>query len=208
MKPIKFFFASILALTFAACSNTENDDFDNNASSFESMVSTYGIQMATPSKDISDVPSVTTEEMGSVLEALRRSGNTARECELEISEGFYSNGSDRETVKMNAGYRAQTNNGAFVGQFDLSVALNFNIDKGSVYYVGTTYSSSTSLFGWEGYGVSLSTTADGESVFNSTAYLYFRVSDRDNQLVKVQVVLEGSYNFESGKGMYHLGLSR
>ena len=47
MKSIKFFFACVLALTFVACSNAESDSFEDNSSSFESMISLYGIQTAT-----------------------------------------------------------------------------------------------------------------------------------------------------------------
>ena len=85
MKSIKFFFACVLALTFVACSNAESDSFEDNSSSFESMISLYGIQTATTDSKVGDVPSVTAEEMASVLEALRQNGNTVRNCESETS---------------------------------------------------------------------------------------------------------------------------
>ena len=74
MKSIKFFFACVLALTFVACSNAESDSFEDNSSNFESMISLYGIQSATVDSKVGDVPSVTAEEMASVLEALRQNG--------------------------------------------------------------------------------------------------------------------------------------
>ena len=93
-----------------------------------------------------------------------------------------------------------------LSKFALCVSLNFNIDKGAVYYIGTTYSSSTDLFSWQGYGASLSTTADCNSIFNSTTYLYFRVSDQGNCVVKVPVNFKGSYNFAAGQGTYSFTL--
>ena len=153
-----------------------------------------------------EIPFVTAEEMASVLEALRQNGNTVRNCESETTEGFYGDATDKKAVKMLAEYQARTRSGAFVEQFALCVSLNFNIDKGAVYYIGTTYSSSTDLFSWQGYGASLSTTADGNSIFNSTTYLYFRVSDQGNCVVKVPVDFKGSYNFAAGQGTYSFTL--
>ena len=176
MKSIKFFFACVLALTFVACSNAESDSFEDNTSNFESMKSLYGIESAAYDPKAEEIPSV--------LEALRQNGNTVRNCESETTEGFYGDATDKKAVKMLAEYQARTRSGAFVEQFALCVSLNFNIDKGAVYYIGTTYSSSTDLFSWQGYGASLSTTADGNSIFNSTTYLYFRVSDQGNCVVK------------------------
>lgn len=110
---------------------------------------------------------------------------------------------------MIAEYQARTRSGAFVEQFALCVSINFNIDNnGGVFYIGTTYSSSTDLFNWQGYGASLSTTAEGNSVFSSTSYLYFRVSDHGNCLVKVPVSFKGSYNFKDNKGTYSFTLSK
>lgn len=208
MKSIKFFFACVLALTFVACSNAESDSFEDNSSNFESMISLYGIQSATVDSKVGDVPSVTAEEMASVLEALRQNGNTIRNCESETLEGYYEGG-DRKEVKMIAEYQARTRSGAFVEQFALCVSINFNIDNnGGVFYIGTTYSSSTDLFNWQGYGASLSTTAEGNNVFSSTSYLYFRVSDQGNCLVKVPVSFKGSYNFKDNKGTYSFTLSK
>lgn len=172
------------------------------------MISLYGIQSATVDSKVGDVPSVTAEEMASVLEALRQNGNTIRNCESETLEGYYESG-DRKEVKMIAEYQARTRSGAFVEQFALCVSINFNIDNnGGVFYIGTTYSSSTDLFNWQGYGASLSTTAERNSVFSSTSYLYFRVSDQGDCLVKVPVSFKGSYNFKDNKGTYSFTLSK
>lgn len=208
MKAIKFFFASVLALTFVACSNAESDSFEDNSSNFESMKSLYGIESAAYDKKVGGVPSVTTEEMASVLEALRQNGSSVQQCEAENVEGYYGAGSDKKVVKMIAEYQARTRSGAFLEQFALCVSLNFNLDNGMVYYSGTTYSSSTELFLWQGYGASLTTTADGGSVFTSTSYLYFRVNDQNNCLVKVPVNFTGNYDFNADRGTYSFTLSK
>lgn len=208
MKSIKLFFAFVIALTFVACSNTESDNFEDNSSSFESMISLYGIQAATVDSNTGDVPSVSTEEMASVLEALRQNGNMIRDCESESIEGYYQDGSDKKTVKMIAEYQARTRSGSFVEQFALCVSLNFNLDKGIVYYTGTTYSFSSDLFSWQGYGASISSSAKEGCTFSSTTYLYFRVSDQGDCLVKVPMTFKGNYDFTAGHGTYSFMLSK
>lgn len=207
MKSIRFFFVCVIALTFVACSNAENDGFEDNSSNFESMKFLYGIESVGNVADAGDVSSVTTEEMVSVLEALRQNGNVVRDCESDNMDDYYGEDGDKQSVKMNAEYQARTRSGAFLEQFALCVSLNFNIDKDKVYYLGTTYSSSTDLFNWKGYGVSLSTTAGGGNVFTATTHLYFRVSDQGNCLVKVPVDFKGNYNFKEGHGTYSFTLS-
>lgn len=208
MKSIKFFFVCVLALTFVACTNAESDSFEDTTSNFESMKSLYGIESASYSKDITEVPSVTAEEMASVLEALRQNSNAVRSCGSENVEGYYGDGSDRKMVKMTADYQARTRSGAFLEQFALCVSLNFNVDNGKVYYIGTTYSSLTDLFEWQGYGASLSTAANGGNVFTSKTFLYFCVSDQGNCLVKVPVNFKGNYNFDTNEGTYSFTLSK
>ena len=129
MKSIKFFFACVLALTFVACSNAESDSFEDNTSNFESMKSLYGIESAAYDPKAEEIPSVTAEEMASVLEALRQNGNTVRNCESETTEGFYGDATDKKAVKMLAEYQSRTRIVAFFEQFALCVSLNFNIDK-------------------------------------------------------------------------------
>lgn len=208
MKFINFFFVCMFAMTFVACSNAESDSFEDNTSSFESMKSLYGIVSAAYDREVDDVPSVSTEEMGSVLEALRMNSSIAQECKVEDIEGYYGAQSDRKTVKMTAEYQARTRSGVLVENFALCVSLNFNVDKSTLYYIGTTYDCATDLFFWKGYGASLTTTPEGNSVFSSTSYLYFRVNDRDDCLVKVPVVFKGSYDFAANKGTYRFTLSK
>lgn len=207
MKTVRFFFMSVIALIFVACSNAEDIPFENAPSNFEAIKALYGIESAANAAEVDNVPSVTTEEMESVLEALRQNGNVAHECTSENVEGYFGEDGDKQSVKMLAEYQAHTRSGAFLEEFALCVSVNFNIDKDVVYYIGTTYSSSTDLFSWKGYGASLSTTAAGGNLFTATTHLYFRVGDQNNCLVKVPVDFKGNYNFNTGQGTYSFTLS-
>lgn len=207
MKTFKFCLISIIALAFVACSNAEDDYIENNPSSFESIKVLYGIESVNDMTDVDSVPSVTTEEIESVLEALRQNGNATRECKSENIERYFGKDGDKQSVKMLAEYQARTRSGTFLEEFALCVSLNFNVSKDAVYYIGTTYSSSTDLFSWKGYSASLSTTAEGGNVFTATTHLYFRVSDQRNCLVKVPVDFKGNYNFNIGHGTYCFTLS-
>ncbi|MFV0327341.1 MAG: DUF5033 domain-containing protein [Bacteroides xylanisolvens] len=207
MKAFKLLFVSVVVFTFAACSNAEDDRFEDSSSNFELIKSLYGIESVTNVADAGNVPSVTAEEMESVLEALRRNGNITHECKSENTEGYFGEGGDRQSVKMIAEYQARTRAGAYLEEFALCVSLNFNVDKEAVYYIGTTYSFSTDLFIWKGYGASLSTTAGGGNVFTATTHLYFRVSDQEDCLVKVPVDFKGNYDFNAGCGTYNFTLS-
>lgn len=207
MKAMNLFFVCVVVLTFAACSNAEDDRFEENSSTFELIKSLYGIESVSNVADAGNVPTVTAEEMEGVLEALRQNGNITHECESENVEGYFGEGGDRQSVKMIAEYQAHTRAGAYLEEFALCVSLNFNVDKNTVYYIGTTYSSSADLFIWKGYGASLSTTAGGGNVFTAITHLYFRVSDQENCLVKVPVDFKGNYNFNTGCGTYNFALS-
>ena len=43
MKAMNFFFVCVVVLTFAACSNAEDDRIEGNSSTFEFIKSLYGI---------------------------------------------------------------------------------------------------------------------------------------------------------------------
>lgn len=206
MKAINLLFV-LCVLTFTACSNAESDKFEDNTSTFESMKSLYGIESAAYDQQ-NQVPSVSAEEMRSVLEALRQNSSNVQNCKVNNNEGYYGDGSDKKLVMMTAEYQARTRSGEFLENFALCVSLNFNIDKGTVYYAGTSYTCDSDLFTWKGYSASLTTKADGTSVFSSTTYLYFRVSDQGNCLVKVPVNFNGNYNFGANQGTYSFSLSK
>lgn len=208
MKAINLLFV-LIAFAFTACTNAETENFEDTSSSFESMKSLYGIESAAFDQQLNNIPTVTAEEMGSVLDALHKNSVNAQDCRVENINEYYGAGNDKKTVMMTAEYQARTRSGHYVDKFALCVSLSFNIEtkKGSVYYVGTTYSSVSELFSWKGYGASLTSKADGSSDFTSTTYLYFRVSDQNNCLVKVAVNFKGNYNFDTNKGAYNFTLN-
>lgn len=208
MKSIKSFLACAFILVFTACSNAESDGLEDNSSSFESMRSLYGIEVASLDTQSEKIPSVTAEEMCGVLEALRKNSDISYNCKVEDVEGYYGTGNDKKTVMMAAEYKARTGSGAFLENFALCVSLKFNIDKNSVYYVGTSYDCVTDLFIWKGYGASISATPEGGTVFTSISYIYFRVSDEGDCLVKVPVSFKGSYDFDAAQGIYSFTLSK
>ncbi|MDD3038940.1 DUF5033 domain-containing protein [Bacteroides sp.] len=208
MKSIKFFLACAFVLAFTACSNTESDSFEDNSSTFESMKTLYGIEAATLDSQSDNIPTVTAEEMRGVLEALYKNSDASYDCKVEDVEGYYGAGNNKKTVMMTAEYKARTRSGALLENFALCVSLKFNVDKSSVYYVGTSYDCVTDLFTWKGYAASISAIPEGGTVFTSTSYIYFRVSDEGNCLVKVPVSFKGSYDFDAAKGTYNFTLSK
>ena len=128
MKAMNFFFVCVVVLTFAACSNAEDDRIEGNSSTFEFIKSLYGIESVTNVTDTGNVPAVTAEEMEGVLEALRQNGNITHECKSENVEGYFGDGGDRQSVKMTAEYQARTRAGAYLEEFALCFSLNFNLD--------------------------------------------------------------------------------
>lgn len=212
MKTINYFFALVIAFFFVACDSSENEVLnDNNTLSFESMKSMYGVESASLAQsEINNIPSVTLEEMQSVLEALRKNSNISQDCKVVDSESHFGNNQDRiKKVQMTSEYQARTRSGGLLENFALCVSLNFNIDKDQVYYIGTDYTYSTDLFNWQANGLSLAPIKNsGYYGFDSASFLYFRVSDHDNCLVKVSVVFNGKYDFKANQGTYRFALSK
>lgn len=202
MKTIYSFIVIALAFGLTSCANTENDVVETT-SLFESVMNTYGAEYASYNlAGTNNIPSVLTEEVCSVLESLRQNSNALHDC-IRISE------KDLEKVVMTGSYKAVTRNGAATEGFALNVELKFSFDKGQVYYWGTDYSYSSDLFDWRAQGLSLTPmkNSDGYTYeFESESYLYFKVSDEANALVKVPVIFKGNYNFHTEKGTYSFRL--
>lgn len=201
MKTIYSFIVIALVLGFTSCTTADNDATDQT-SLFESVKSTYGVENASYSiSGVDDIPTVSTEEMRGVLEALRSNSNTSQNC-IRTSENGY------EKVIMTGNYRAATRSGSNEG-FELNVGLKFSLDGNKVYYWGTDYSFDSDLFDWRAQGGSLSSVKGGDGNtfgFESESYLYFRVADEGNLLVKVPIVFKGQYNFHTEQGTYSFQL--
>lgn len=91
----------------------------------------------------------------------------------------------------------------------MNVELKFSFEKEQVYYWGTDYSYSSDLFDWRAQGLSLTPMKNSDDYtyeFESESYLYFKVSDEANTLVKVPVVFRGNYSFQMQKGTYSFKL--
>lgn len=208
MKTINYFFALTVTLLLAACTNSEEDNIiSGNIMSFEAMKHQYGIEEAfLDQATMNNVPSVTLEEMQGVLEALRKNGNTSINCKVVDSEG---NVGMTKKVQMIADYQARARSGSLLDNFSLCVSLNFIIDEGQVYYLGTDYTYASNLFCWNANGLSLAPIKNSRYYgFESTSYLFFRVIDSNNQLVRVQITFSGKYNFTNSEGTYSFALSK
>ena len=202
MKTIYFFIVIALAFGFTSCTSTA-DDVVESTSLLESIMDTYGVEYASYSvAGVDNIPSVLTEEVRGVLEALRQNSNELHDC-TRISD------KDFEKVVMSGNYKAVTRNGTAAEGFALNVELKFSFEKEQVYYWGTDYSYSSDLFDWRAQGLSLTPMKNSDDYtyeFESESYLYFKVSDEANTLVKVPVVFRGNYSFQMQKGTYSFKL--
>lgn len=201
MKTIYSFIVIALVLGFTSCTTADNDAVEGT-SLFESVKSTYGVENASYSiSDIDNIPSVSIEDMRGVLEALRQNSNTQKNCVRKSENGY-------EKVIMVGNYKAATRNSGGEG-FALNVELKFSFDEGKAYYWGNDCSFSSDLFDWRSTGGSLSSVKGGDGHtfgFESESYLYFRVAEEGNALVKVPVVFKGVYNFNAEEGTYSFQL--
>lgn len=202
MKTFYFFIATALACCFMSCSSADDGDATEPTSLFETVMSTYGAEYVSYSASkIGEIPSVSTGDMCSVLEALRVNCNVLQDCFRTLEDSF-------EKVVMTGSYMAATRSGVDEA-FALGVELKFSFDKGQVYYWGKDYTYHSNLFSWFAQGLSLSPmkNSDGYAYeFESETYLYFKVSDEANAVVKVPVIFKGSYNFHTEKGTYSFQL--
>lgn len=210
MKAIYFFIVMVMMLGFTACTNS--DDFNTDEHSlFESVKNLYGLETTTGG--IENTPLITLNEMQAILEALRNGSNTKRDCIVENSNNGYFGGVNEvaKKVVMAGEYQTATNSGTQVENFLLRVELNFSIDNRQVYYLGTDYTYSSDTFIWRANGLSLAPARNTDGFtyeFNSESFLYFKVLDQGNCVVKVPMVFKGNYNFSSGKGVYSFQLQK
>lgn len=213
MKAIYCFFLLALALGFTACS--ESDSFQStDDASLNSIKDLYGAEVASLSiQGVNEIPSVTLVEAQCVLEALRKNSNRCNDCVVEDQSGKYF-GSDGEVVKMvimGNEYQAVTGTGALLETFLIRVELNFSMEEGKVYYLGTDYKYNSDLFNWRANGLSLTPAKNGEKYtyeFESESFVYFKVADEANCIIKVPIVFKGNYNFKSGQGTYSFQLTK
>ncbi|MEG0037917.1 DUF5033 domain-containing protein [Bacteroides sp.] len=209
MKTFYYFVVLIGLLSFTACENS--DDISDTDSSFELIKKKYGIEVLYDTEHISKIPAVSTEEMKGVLEAVRINSNVYHECLKGSIVSNFLNGMNANTksLKMPVQYQTSTRTGSTANNFILCVQLNYEVENDNVYYYGTDYTYSSTLFYWHINGFSLSLTKDSGDhsyTFTSQSYLYFKVHDQENCLVRVPVVFQGQYEFKLEKGSYRFQL--
>lgn len=217
MKTTYLFVTMMLMLSFASCTSSDNN-LSNEDSLFESVKSIYGIETVTYSTsntgfDVVNVPSVTLAEVQGVLEALRQNSNKQSNCKVEITHDADFGGQNEVNKKviMGSEYAAKTRTGSFLENFLLRVELKFSTNDGLVSYYGTDYMYNSELFYWRANGLSLYPVKSSGGCtyeFESESFLYFRIVDEGNCLVKVGVVFRGNYNFEVESGTYSFQLQK
>lgn len=212
MRTINFLFSVFLVTVVTmcvctSCSDSENDLMNSVSGSFESVKSEYGIEEVSSAViDCSSI-SVTMDEMVTILTVLRQNGSQYKECTMESCEGGYFN-EDGEYLKqiiMSEKYDAVSRSGNTIDKFVLRVELNFDIDNHQIYYLGTDYFYDSTLFEWRANGLTLCPVKNSKGnqyEFESESYLFFRISELGNNLVKVPIVFKGSYDFASDRGTY------
>lgn len=201
MKTIYSIIVIAVVLGFTSCTTADHEVY-GETSFFESVKSTYGVENASYNiENTTDIPSVSTEEMRSVLETLRQESKSLHDYTV-TSEG------KNQKVVMTGKYKIATRGVEGEG-FALQVALKFSYEREKVYYWGTDYSYSSDMFDWRAQGLTLAPVKGGDFytyAFESESYLYFRVNDQANVLVQVAIVFKGDYNFQSGNGAYSFQL--
>lgn len=205
MRAASVFMAILVAFSFAAC--TTSDDVMDSVSDFSTVKALYGLEeISVEVAGENNAPAVTLEEMKGVLETLHSANNIQKEC---VMAPLSRSGEETDfTVSMVGDYKTATRIASATGTFSLKVDLRFSLEDNKIYYWGTDYSYSSDLFKWSANGLSLASAkgANYTYEFNSDTYLYFKVSDEGNCLLRVPLVFSGSYNFETGRGVYSFRL--
>jgi hypothetical protein len=203
---------TLIAVTFmmmsiTSCSGSDNEMTDNAYDQSEASVSLntlkslYGIEVTSASTEMNDVPVVTLNKMKTILEALRQNSSSVKDCVVTTTN-------NNKKVTMTENYITESRSGS-TENFALNVEMNFSNDNGTIYYWGTDYKYSTDYFKWSTNSMSLSPSKTSNGYvydFSSDGYLYFKVSDESNAIMRVPVVFKGSHNFNTDKGTYSFQL--
>jgi hypothetical protein len=201
--------AFAIAMTMTACSAGSDNEINNNVDatltsettssvSLSTLKSNYGAEVTTSSDSI---PTVTKEKAQSVLEALKASNNTMKS---NIVTNNQTSTEKTRKVIMNAEYQATTR-GSVIDKFELSVVLNFSEDNSIIYYWGSNYNYTSNTFKWSSNSMTLAPVVNSNGYtysFESTGYLYFKLYDENNTVIKVPVTFKGTHDFNTDKGTY------
>ena len=212
MRAINLFIGVMLMLVIASCSDSDKDLF-SETSLFESIRNVYGIETVSALSKVDNVPSVSLTEMEAVLEALRQESNQKKKCLVESANGISFGGTNEKNKKvvMDNKYIVATRSGITLENFLLRVELKFNYQNNQVFYYGTDYMYDSELFDWRADGLSLNPAKNTSGFvyeFESESFLYFKVKDEGDCLVKVGVVFKGVFDFEAENGTYSFQLQK
>lgn len=215
MKAINSLFANfivVLSVTLfglTACTNADEIVTEDFTETIKAIQTTYGAEVTSYSvNEKEQIPSVSMADMMGVLDALSQSSKTPKNCMVESSKGgYFGNNAEEITQKiiMTDQYKVVTRSGVAASDFILRVELSFNVEKGQVYYLGTDYLYTSDLFYWHANGLSLSPVKNAGNCtyeFESESFLYFKVAEQADCVVKVPVIFKGKYDFTAGKGTY------
>lgn len=218
MRFICFLFTTLsigvfLLFGFVSCTSSDNVVVDPLSESFEIIKTRYGAEevIGIVTKECT-AKSISTADMLVVLKALQKSSLQKKKCTVESSDCGYFGGGKSESGKkiiMCEQYNPETNYGNILSDFILRVELSFNIENNQVYYLGTDYLYDSDLFEWRANGLSLFPAKYSNGCtyeFESESFLFFKLNDRGNSLVKVPVIFKGKYDFDSNEGTYNFEL--
>jgi hypothetical protein len=209
MKAMNYLIVMLVGMSIVACSNATDDEITENVSEYSILKNTYNIEEISTGnyEEANSVPSITTDKMKGILEALNKNSNIEKSC---IVTNTSTEEEDSYKITMSGDYKAISRGGT--EDFALRVDLKFSIDNGQLYYWGTEYTYSSNLFTWSSNSMTLLPVKDGIGTytyeFTSKGYIYFKVADKDNSLVRVPVVFKGKHDFDSNKGTYSFQLAK
>lgn len=219
MKAINSLFANlivVLSITlfgFTACTSADEVVTEDFTETIKTIQITYGAEVTSYAvNEKEQIPSVSMADMIGVLDALSQNSKTPKDCMVESTEGGYFGDNVGETTQkiiMTDQYKVVTRSGVAANDFILRVELSFNVEKGQIYYLGTDYLYTSDLFYWHANGLSLSPAKNAGNCtyeFESESFIYFKVAEQADCVVKVPVVFKGKYDFTAGKGTYSFQL--
>ena len=112
---------------------------------------------------------------------------------------------------MGSQFTATTRAGSALENFLLRVELKFNYENNQVFYYGTDYMYDSRLFDWRANGLSLSPVKNASGLtyeFESESFIYFKVKDEGDCIVKVAIIFKGVFDFKSETGIYSFQLQK
>lgn len=213
MKATYSIFAALaIVVSMASCSAGSDNSIEDiegtttskstSTVSIATLKSTYGAESATGV--IADsIPAVSADQAAGILDAFKANSNTTKANTVENDQSISK---DTRKVIMNENYSATSRSGS--ENFTLSVVLNFTMENNTLYYWGTDYKYTASTFKWNSSNMTLTSVKGSNNTFEftSSGYLYFKISDQGNTVLRVPVLFKGTHNFSTNEGTFSFQL--